>query len=162
MFTPQSPQLVAARQQVAQADPMRLREIMEAAGVRVPQGQGQQLSPREMQFQQTMGDPRQQLLTQYMKSISQDLSPMDRVMKAMEDMQMDDARSDAQVMKHALPRQINVADLHGINHLAKSMNLTPVDVRTIAHSTGDWERIAKRLNVSSNIVKVVKVSVGGI
>ena len=162
MFRPQSPQLVAARQQVAQADPMRLREIMEAAGVRVPQGQGQQLSPREMQFQQTMGDPRQQLLTQYMKSISQDLSPMDRVMKAMEDMQMDDARSDAQVMKHALPRQINVADLHGINHLAKSVNLTPVDVRTIAHSTGDWERIAKRLNVSSNIVKVVKVSVGGI
>ena len=109
-----------------------------------------------------MGDPRQQLLSQYMKSISQDLSPIDRVMKAMELMQIDDAKQDDNVMKHALVRQINIADLHGINHLAKSIDLTPVDVRSIAHSTGDWERIAKRLNVSSDQVKVVKLSIGGI
>jgi len=161
-FRPQSPELVAARQQVGQADPMRLRQIMEAAGVRMPQGQGQELSPREAQFQQMMGDPRQQLLTQYMNKSNQELSPMDRVMKAMEDMQMDDARGDSKIMKHALPRQINIADLHGINHLAKSINLTPVDIRSIAHSHGDWERIAKKLNVSTDVVKVVKVSVGGI
>ena len=102
------------------------------------------------------------MLTQYMKSISQDLSPMDRVMKAMELMQLDDAKTDAKIMKHALVNPINVADLHGINHLAKSIDLTPVDIRSIAYSVGDWERIAKRLNVSTDQVKVVKVSVGGV
>ena len=161
-FRPQSPELVAARQHVGRADPASLRQIMDAAGARVPQGQGMQLSPQEQQYQQTMGDPRQQLLTQYMKGQNQDLSPMDRVMKAMEQMQMDDARSDSKIMKHALPRQVNIADLHGINHLAKSIDLMPVDVRSIAYATGDWERIAKRLNVSTDVVKVVKVSVGGV
>ena len=37
-----------------------------------------------------------------------------------------------------------------------------MDVKTIAFSVGDWERIAKRLNVSPKVVKVVKVSIGGI
>ena len=87
---------------------------------------------------------------------------MDRVMKAMEQMQLDDARNDMKIMKHALPRQINVADEHGIRHLAKNMDLTAIDVRSIAHSAGDWERIAKRLNVSTDVVKVVKVNIGGI
>ncbi len=161
-FRPQSPELVAARQHVGRADPATLRQIMGAAGARVPQGQGMQLSPQEQRYQQMMGDPRQQLLTQYMKGQDQDLSPMDRVMKAMEQMQIDDARSDAKIMKHALPRQVNIADLHGINHLAKSIDLTPVDVRSIAYSHGDWERIAKKLNVSTDVVKVVKISVGGV
>ena len=161
-FTPQSPELVAARRRVGVADPASLRRIIQAAGARVPQGQGMQLSPQEQMYQQTMGDPRQRLLTQYMKSQSQELSPMDRVMKAMEDMQMDDARADSKIMKHALARPINVADLSGIHHLAKSVDLTPVDIRSIAYATGDWERIAKRLNVSTDVVKVVKVSVGGV
>ena len=161
-FTPQSPELVAARQHVGRADPASLRQIMEGAGARVPQGQGQQLSPQEQQYQQTMGDPRQQLLSQYMKGEDTHLSPMDRVMKAMEQMQLDDARNDMKIMKHALPRQINVADEHGIRHLAKNMDLTAIDVRSIAHSAGDWERIAKRLNVSTDVVKVVKVNIGGI
>ena len=161
-FREQSPELVAARQHVGRADPASLRQIMESAGARVPQGEGQQLSPQEQQYQQTMGDPRQQLLTQYMKGEDSHLSPMDRVMKAMEQMQIDDAMSDSEIMKHALPRQINVADEFGVRHLAKSVHLTPVDVRSIAHSAGDWERIAKRLNVPTNVVKVVKVSIGGI
>ena len=161
-FREQSPELVAARQHVGRADPSSLRQIMESAGARVPQGQGQELSPQEQQYQQTMGDPRQQLLTQYMKGEDAHLSPMDRVMKAMEQMQIDDAMRDSEIMKHALPRQINVADEFGVRHLAKSVHLTPVDVRSIAHSAGDWERIAKRLNVPTNVVKVVKVSIGGI
>jgi len=87
---------------------------------------------------------------------------MDRVMKAMEQMQIDDAMGDSEIMKHALPRRINVGDEFGVRHLAKSVHLTPVDVRSIVHSAGDWERIAKRLNVPTNVVKVVKVSIGGI
>ena len=161
-FTPQSAEMAAARSRVGQADPASLRRIIEAAGARVPQGQGMGLSPQEQRYQQLMGDPRQRLLTQYMKSQSTELSPMDRVMKAMEDMQLDDARNDSKIMKHALTRPINVSDRRGMHYLAKSVDLTPVDVRSIAHATGDWERIAKRLNVSTDVVKVVKVSVGGV
>jgi hypothetical protein len=84
------------------------------------------------------------------------------LMKAMEQMQRDDAMKSDRVMKHALTRPVNIADEHGVRHLAKHLNLTPVDVRSIAHQMGDWERIAKRLNISSDVVKVVKISVGGI
>jgi len=87
---------------------------------------------------------------------------MDRVMKAMENMQLDDARNDSKIMKHALTRPVNVGNRRAIHYLAKSVDLTPVDVRSIAYATGDWERIAKRLNVSTDVVKVVKVSVGGV
>ena len=158
-----SPEFQQARQEFGRADPEALREMARQANIPLRTGEvGEPLSPYEQRFQQSFGDPRQQLLTQYMKSISQDLSPMDRVMKAMELMQIDDAKTDSKIMKNALVRPINIADLHGVNHLAKSINLTPVDVRSIAHSVGDWERIAKRLNVTSDQVKVVKVSVGGV
>ena len=57
---------------------------------------------------------------------------------------------------------MNIADEMGVRHLAKQLNLTPLDVRSIAQQLGDWERIAKRLNVKSDIVKVIKVSIGGV
>ena len=162
-FRPQTPEFQEARRQFGAADPEAMREMVRIAGLPLRTGApGTELSPYEKRFQQAFGDPQQRMLTQYMKSISQDLSPMDRVMKAMELMQLDDAKTDAKIMKHALVNPINVADLHGINHLAKSIDLTPVDIRSIAYSVGDWERIAKRLNVSTDQVKVVKVSVGGV
>ena len=83
-------------------------------------------------------------------------------MKAMESMQRDDAMMNSDVMKHALVRPVNVADNNGIQYLAKQVGLTPTDVRSIAHQMGDWDRIAKRLNVSSDVIKVVKLSVGGV
>ena len=160
---PLSPQYQEARRFLGEADPEVMREMARNIGVPLRTGEpGTPLSPMEQRFQQHFGDPRQNLLTQYMKSISQDLSPMDRVMKAMELMQLDDARTDSKIMKHALTRQINIADLHGLNYLAKNIDLTPVDIRSIAYSVGDWERIAKRLNVTTDQVKVVKLSVGGV
>ena len=97
-----------------------------------------------------------------MRSLDETLPEADRLLKAMETMQRDDAMSDEVVMKHALTRPVNIADNHGITHLAKMVGLTPLDVRSIAHQTGDWNRIAKRLNVSDNVVKVIKVSIGGV
>jgi len=97
-----------------------------------------------------------------MKSQDNVLPETDRLMKAMESMQRDAALLETRVVKNALPRPVNIADEHGVRYLAKHMGLTPVDVRSIAHQMGDWERIAKRLNVSSDVVKVVKISVGGI
>jgi len=156
-----SPEQQAARMGVGQADPATLRQFIELSGIGPKPGTGE-LTEQERQFQQTFGDPRQRLLTEYMKSQDNMLPEADRLMKAMEQMQRDDAMKSDRVMKHALTRPVNIADEHGVRHLAKHLNLTPVDIRSIAHQMGDWERIAKRLNISSDVVKVVKISVGGI
>ena len=97
-----------------------------------------------------------------MKSQDGSLPQADRLMKAMEQMQRDDAMRDSNVMKHAFVRPANIGDENAIRHLAKQLNITPVDVRSIAHQGGDWARIAKRLDISTDVVKVVKVSIGGI
>lgn len=157
----QPPELVQVRRNVGGMDPQQLRAYMASTGLGPTPGVGE-LTPREQQFQQTFGDPRQQLIEQYLRSLDETLPEADRLLKAMETMQRDDAMSDEVVMKHALTRPVNIADNHGITHLAKMVGLTPLDVRSIAHQTGDWNRIAKRLNVSDNVVKVIKVSIGGV
>ena len=157
----QPPELVRVRRDVGGYDPQQLRQFMQASGIG-PRPDVGGLTPQEQQFQQTFGDPRQQLIEQYLRSLDESLPEADRLLKAMETMQRDDAMSDEVVMKHALTRPVNIADNHGITHLAKMVGLTPLDVRSIAHQTGDWNRIAKRLNVSDNVVKVIKVSIGGV
>ena len=157
----QPPELVQVRRNVGGMDPQQLRAYMASTGLGPTPGVGE-LTPREQQFQQAFGDPRQQLIEQYLRSLDETLPEADRLLKAMETMQRDDAMSDEVVMKHALTRPVNIADNHGITHLAKMVGLTPLDVRSIAHQTGDWNRIAKRLNVSDNVVKVIKVSIGGV
>ena len=139
-----------------------LRAFMQQTGLGPRAGAGPELTAEEQQFQQTFGDPRQRLLTEYMKGQDRLLPEADRLMKAMESMQRDDAMMNSDVMKHALVRPVNVADNNGIQYLAKQVGLTPTDVRSIAHQMGDWDRIAKRLNVSSDVIKVVKLSVGGV
>lgn len=158
-----SPEQQTARATVGRMDPAQLRQFAQATGLgpRV-MGEGAQLSPEEQRFQQAFGDPRQRLITEYMKSQDATLPQADRLMKAMEQMQRDDALRDATVMKHALVRPANVGDEHAVRHLAKQLNITPVDVRSIAHQGGDWARIAKRLDISTDVVKVVKVSIGGV
>lgn len=158
---PMSPQQQAARAGVGQADPATLRQFMQMTGMGPTPGTGA-LTEQERQFQQSFGNPQQRLLTEYMKSQDNMLPETDRLMKAMENMQRDAALLETRVVKNALPRPVNIADEHGVRHLAKHIGLTPVDVRSIAHQMGDWERIAKRLNVSPDVVKVVKISVGGI
>jgi len=139
-----------------------LRDFMQQTGLGPRAGIGAELTPQEQQFQQTFGDPRQRLLTEYMKGQDRLLPEADRLMKAMESMQRDDAMTNTEVMQHVLVRPVNVADNNGILYLAKQVGLTPTDVRSIAHQMGDWDRIAKRLNVSSDVIKVVKLSVGGV
>jgi len=155
-FHQQSPEVTAARQAVAGYSPEDLESFITHLG------RGNVPTEQRERFQQTMGDPQQQFLTQYLRSEDADLLASDRLVKAMEDIQLDDARSDTKIMKHALPRPINIADEYGISHLAKNIGLTAMDVRSIVHSVGDWERIAKELKIQTDIIKVVKVSVGGI
>ena len=184
MMQPQTPEVAQMRRDVGDFSPEQLRQFMAATPYGPRPGETRivpgaysgsdgpflptqrvvspELSARERQFQQTFADPAQRLLTQYMKSQSEALPEADRLMKAMEDMQRDAAKTESTVMKHALTRPVNIADEMGVRHLAKQLNLTPLDVRSIAHQMGDWERIAKRLNVKSDIVKVIKISIGGV
>jgi hypothetical protein len=161
-FTPQSEGLMQERAQIGQLGTPELREVMGRMGVPIPAGTGPTLTPQERQFQQTFGDPRQQLLSQYLRSLDESLPIGDRLMKAMEEMQKDEARMDASIIKHIPVRSIHINDESGVNLIAKKMGLTSLDVRTIAHSTGDWSRVSKQLDVPLDIVKVVKVSMGGI
>ena len=119
-------------------------------------------NPREKLFRQTAGDPKQQLLSQYLRSLDESLPIGDRLMKAMEEMQKDEARMDTSIIKHIPVRSVHINDDNGVNVIAKKLGLTSLDVRTIAHSTGDWGRVSKQLNVPLDVIKVVKVSMGGI
>ena len=42
--------------------------------------------------------------------------------------------------------------------MAMKMGITKQDVRSIAHSKGDWHRIAKAYDIKPIVVKAVKVS----
>jgi hypothetical protein len=160
---PQDPTLASARGKIgAMQNPSQVREAMRQIGARVPISTKPQLTEQERLFQQTFGDPRQQLLSQYLRSLDESLPIGDRLMKAMEEMQKDEARMDASIIKHIPVRSIHINDESGVNLIAKKMGLTSLDVRTIAHSTGDWGRVSKQLDVPLDIVKVVKVSMGGI
>ena len=159
---PLSAQQQEARGAVGGFDAPNLRSFMQQTGLGPRAGTGAELTEQEQRFQQSFGDPRQRLLTEYMKGQDRLLPEGDRLMKAMETMQRDDAMNDVKVMKHVFARPVNIADNNGIQHLAKQVGLTPTDVRSIAHQMGDWDRIAKRLNVNSDVVKVVKLSTGGI
>ena len=161
-FTPQSEGLMRERAQIGQLGTPELREVMGRMGVPIPAGTGPTLTPQEQQFQQTFGDPRQQLLSQYLRSLDESLPIGDRLMKAMEEMQKDEARMDTSIIKHIPVRSVHINDDNGVNVIAKKLGLTSLDVRTIAHSTGDWGRVSKQLNVPLDVIKVVKVSMGGI
>jgi len=167
-FTPQTEEQRAARAALGQTSPFELRNVIQQIGARVPLGEAggeldeEGFNPRERLFQQTAGDPKQQLLSQYLRSLDESLPIGDRLMKAMEEMQKDEARMDTSIIKHIPVRSVHINDDNGVNVIAKKLGLTSLDVRTIAHSTGDWGRVSKQLNVPLDVIKVVKVSMGGI
>ena len=87
-----------------------------------------------------------------MRSEDSHLPIMERVLKQLEGLQMEDARADENILKHS-KRHFRDANL-----LAKHVGLTSGDVRTIAHTTGDWYEVAKNFNIEPDIVKVIKVN----
>tara|TARA_R100001460_G_scaffold1237_7_gene4767 strand:- start:317 stop:2776 length:2460 start_codon:yes stop_codon:yes gene_type:complete len=158
-YTRLPPEVVAARQFIGQASPQDLRQVISQGNVPIRPGTGP-LTPQEQQFQQTMGDPAQRLLTQYLRSLDQSLPEAERLLKAMESMQMDDAKQDNRVMKMSRD-PVHLADEYAVQTFAKSVGLTSLDVRAIAHTHGDWQRISDKLGVGLNVIKAVKVTVTG-
>lgn len=153
---PLHPAVSQARQAVGQYNPQQLREFMQAASMRQGEMPGPDVpfTPHEERFRQSFSDPRQTMLEQFARSEDTHLPIMDRVLKKLERIQMEDARNDNEISKHVKPH------FRDSNLLAQHLGLTKGDVHTIAHATGDWYKIAKSFSVEPKVVKVIKVNQG--
>ena len=79
----------------------------------------------------------------------------DRIIKGMEKMQMIQAKSDVAVIKRVSDIPV---DTDKFSFLADKMGLQKQDIRAIAHSKGDWSRVAKAYDTRPVLVKAVKLS----
>ena len=117
------------------------------------------MTPQEQRFQQTLSDPYQQTLDQYLRG---DSSPIeDRLIKAMENLQYKDAANDDYIRKHLPSQTLSMMNEDDLSYMAERMSITKHDVRAILFSKGDWHRVAETFNMSPTIVKAVKVAFGG-
>ena len=109
-----------------------------------------ELTPLEERAQTALADPRQQLLTQYMKAEDSHLPIMDRTLKALERMQKHEAILDTTINHgNVFPE---------VEYLAKHVGLTSGEVNSINETMGDWHKIAKAYNVKPKVVKVIKLN----
>ena len=150
-----------ARERFGRAPMEDVRATMEDAGLRV--SEDPRIAQRRMrEFQTTMGDPHQTFLSDYVKSSDEPEEAKDRLVKAIEILQIEDAKKNEAVVKHLPERNMYSDSVHDVRFMAQKTALTPLDVKTILHSKGDWERITKTYGYSKDVVKVIKVSFGGI
>ena len=138
-----------------------VRATMEEAGIRLPQDEGRAQQHME-RFQSSMGDPYQRFLSEYTKSADNPEEAQDRLIKAIEILQLEDAKEDNMVKKYVPMMAMDHGKIEDVRFMADRMDITPLDVETILHSKGDWERITKTYGYSDKVVKVVKVSFGGV
>lgn len=155
-LTPQQKQ----RLQFASAPQEQVRQLMQDSGA-APQ-RAPLTDERVQQFQQNVGDPYQRFISQYAKSSDNPEDAKDRLVKAIEILQIEDARKDNDIIQHIPIKKMSNDSLDDIRNMAVKMDITTADVRTILHSKGDWERITKAYGYPDKVVKVVKVSFGGI
>ena len=141
---PLDPAYQQLRPQIATLNPDRFRQLI---GVR--EGPPQ-LTEFEQAQQRALSDPRQQLITQYMKAEDSHLPIMDRTLKALERMQHHEASLDTEINHGAL--------FNDVNYLAKHVGLTTGEVNSISETMGDWHKIAKAYNVKPKVVKVIKLN----
>jgi hypothetical protein len=85
---------------------------------------------------------------------------IDRIQKAMENMQLEKVMEDSEIMKHVPVHSINSSMEMGM--FAKSLGLTGYDVRAINATQGDWDKIANKWHVSKKIVGIVKATCRGV
>jgi hypothetical protein len=150
-----------ARERFAQAPMEDVRATMGGAGIRLPQDEAA-AQQRMQQFQGAMGDPYQRFLSEYTKSADDPVEAQDRLIKAIEILQLEDAKEDNTIKKYVPVIAMNRRKIDDVRFMAEKMDITPLDVETILHSKGDWERITKTYGYSDRVVKVVKVSFGGV
>tara|TARA_B100000287_G_scaffold289716_1_gene273041 strand:- start:1715 stop:2236 length:522 start_codon:yes stop_codon:yes gene_type:complete len=84
-----------------------------------------------------------------------------RLIKMVERIQLLEASQNESILKHVPNNKMNEDSIFDVNYMAKKMELAPVDIRTILHTKGDWERVAKTYDISTDVVKIVKVAFRG-
>jgi len=115
------------------------------------------------QFRQTVS-PVQQNNREYQQALLSDYpiqTSADKLINMMEKLQLTDAFTDENVLKHVPNNNLNKSSNVDVNFMAGRLNVTPQDIRTILHAKGDWERIHKTYGYSDTIIKAVKVSFSG-
>ena len=148
-----TPEFQQLRPGIADFTPAQFREMLQIAGATRPQPiSDAPLTELEARSQQALSDPRQRLLTDYMKAEDMHLPLMDRLMKALERMQYKEASLDGDVSIHIAP------SLQSPVNLAKYTGLTSSEVTAIQHTMGDWHNIAKSYNVKPQVVKIIKMN----
>ena len=85
-------------------------------------------------------------------------SAQDRIVKALEDVQMKDALSDDSVLKHLTNSKLSIESSEDIATISKKLGLAPQDVRLIHNAKGDWMRLTKSFGYTETTIKVVKAS----
>tara|TARA_R100001163_G_scaffold25194_2_gene20755 strand:- start:21384 stop:23567 length:2184 start_codon:yes stop_codon:yes gene_type:complete len=85
----------------------------------------------------------------------------DRLVKAMERIQMLEAKRDASIIKQLPNETLSISKEDDVSFLAMKLGITKQDVKVISNSKGDWDRIAKAYRINPSVVKVVKVTLGG-
>lgn len=148
-----TPDILTARAKLPKLSDEQIQRILQAG---IP-GRTRPYTPTQVsQYRDMMqvlpNTPVQTQLTDYMKS-------EDRLVKAMESLQMREARLDDDVMKKA--SSLSIASEHDVSTFAKKMGIAPQDIRLIYSSKGDWQRLTKSFGYPEELVKVVKVTFGG-
>ena len=150
---PLTPALQDARAQIGQAQgEAGVREVAGGMGIPIPEGPG-----NVQRFQHSFGDPHQTLLDQWMRS-NDSVEMLDRIEKAMEELQLKDAQRDVAVLKHLPNRQNLNLNVEGdVAFMANKLGLTKHDIRSLVISKGDWHRVAEVFDVPAPVVGAVKV-----
>tara|TARA_R110002020_G_scaffold118792_6_gene271409 strand:- start:43919 stop:45910 length:1992 start_codon:yes stop_codon:yes gene_type:complete len=84
----------------------------------------------------------------------------ERLLKAMEHIQMQDAIGNPDVKKWLPKQTLNINNQHDVLVLSKKLELTPHDIHFVKASMGDWTDIAERLKVPYGVVGSIKVAFG--
>ena len=86
----------------------------------------------------------------------------DRIIKAIEDIQMLDAKNDDSIAKYVGEKSLSIDSEYDVSKISKMLGIAPQDVRVIHNAKGDWLRLTKSFGFSEKVVKIVKVSFGGL
>ncbi len=147
--------ITQARQAAANMTPEQLQRIAAAGGTNIS-------TPEHIErFRSAYSDPNQRFLTEYMKGDTNMSGAQDRIVKALEDVQMKDALSDDEVLKHLNNSKLSIDSSNDVAIISKKLGLAPQDVRLIYNAKGDWMRLTKSFGYTPTIIKVVKASFRG-
>ena len=111
--------------------------------------------------QQPTPQPTPSRLTDMIQSSDPSYSETEeRLLKAMEQIQIQDAKGNPEVKKWLPKQTLNINNQHDVLVLSKKLELTPHDIHFVKASMGDWTDIAERLKVPYGVVGSIKVAFG--